>query len=201
MKIKTLNWAAIAFVSAATLTFTSCSSTPKGGSEPTVTTQEGVPGGTMVETYTTKASVQAIDAATREVTMVTSEGKTSKIIAGPKVKNFNQIQIGDQITATVTKTVDVSLLEPGETRGASQSSVSGSASEGTKPSATRSDTAEATARIEALDAKDRKVTLRFSDGTAETFDVRKDIDMSKAHLGQEILIRSTEAVAVRVEKP
>jgi hypothetical protein len=31
--------------------------------------------------------------------------------------------------------------------------------------------------------------------------VRKDIDMSKAHLGQEILIRSTEAVAVRVEKP
>jgi hypothetical protein len=160
-----------------------------------------VPGGTMVETYTTKASVQAIDAATREVTMVTSEGKTSKIIAGPKVKNFNQIQIGDQVTATVTKTVEVSLLEPGETRGASQSSVSGSASEGTKPSAMRSDTAEATARIEALDAKQRKATLRFADGTAETFDVRKDIDMSKAHLGQEILIRSTEAVAVRVEKP
>jgi Cu/Ag efflux protein CusF len=155
----------------------------------------------MVETYTTTASVQAIDAATREVTMVTSEGKTSKITASPKVKNFNQIQIGDQVTATVTKTVDVSLLEPGETRSPGQSSVSGSASEGTKPGAMTSQTVQATARIEALDAKHRKVTLRFSDGSAENFDVRKDIDMSKAHLGQQVLIRSTEEVAVRVEKP
>jgi hypothetical protein len=145
--------------------------------------------------------VQAINAATREVTMVTPEGKTSKVTAGPKVKNFNQIQIGDQVTATVRKTIVVSLLAPGETRAPGQSSAFGSASEGSKPSTMASQTVQATARIEALDAKHRKVTLRFSDGDTETFDVREDIDMSKAHLGQEVLIRSTETVAVRVEKP
>src|SRR6476646_719600 len=100
MKTKTLNWAAMALMPAAILTFTSCSS-PNGGADTTVTTREGVPGGTVVETYKTKAIVTSIDAASRKVVMETSEGKKTKFTAGPEVVNFEQIQVGDHVKATV----------------------------------------------------------------------------------------------------
>jgi len=201
MKTKTLNWAAMALVPAAILTFTSCSS-PKGGSEETTfAAQEGVPGGTLVETHKTQATVTGIDPASREVTMVTPEGKKSKMTVDPAVRNFNQIQIGDQIKATVTKTVHIRLLQPGETLPPGQSSNVAVSPEGSKPGVMKSETTQATARIEVLDAKKRKVTLRYADGDSETYDVRKDVDMSKAHVGQDVLIRATEAKAIRVEKP
>ncbi len=201
MKTKTLNWAAMALVPAAILTFTSCSS-PKGGSEETTfVAQEGVPGGTLVETLKTQATVTGIDPASREVTMVTPDGKKSKVTVDPEVRNFNQIQIGDQVKATVTKTVHIRLLEPGETLPSGQTSNVAVTPEGSKPGAMKSETTQATARIEVLDAKKRKVTLRYADGDSETYDVRKDVDMSKAHVGQDVLIRATEAKAIRVEKP
>jgi hypothetical protein len=200
MKTKILSWAAMALMPAAILTFTSCSS-PKGGSETTYSTQEGVPGGTMVETHKTTATVTGIDPADREVTMVTPEGKKSKVTVDPAVRNFSQIQIGDQVKATVTKTVSIRLLEPGETMSSGLSTNVTVAPEGAKPGVVTTETAQSTARIEALDAKKRKVTLRYPDGDAEKYDVRKDVDMSKAHVGQEVLIQSTEAKAIRVEKP
>jgi Cu/Ag efflux protein CusF len=203
MKTKTLNWAAIALVPAALLTFTSCSSSKsKGGAEETTfSAQEGVPGGTLVETRKTQATVTGIDPASREVTLVSPEGKKSKITVDPEVRNFNQIQIGDQVKATVTETVHIRLLEPGETGSPGQTGNVSVAPEGAKPSAAVSETTRGTARIEVLDAKKRKVTLRYADGDAETYDVRKDVDMSKARVGQDVLISSTEARAIKVEKP
>ena len=191
----------MALVPAAILTFTSCSS-PKGGSEETTfVAQQGEPGGTLVETTKTQATVTGIDPASREVTMVTPEGKKSQMTVDPAVKNFNQIQIGDQIKATVTKTVHIRLLQPGETLPPGQSSNVAVTPEGSKPGAMKSETTQATARIEVLDARKRKVTLRYADGDSETYDVRKDVDMSKARVGQDVLIRATEAKAIRVEKP
>jgi translation elongation factor P/translation initiation factor 5A len=200
MKTKTLTRAAVALMPAAILTFTTCSS-PKGGAETTVTTEEGVPGGTVVDTYKTTATVIAVDAASRKVTMVSPDGKESKVTAGPDVRNFNQIQVGDHVKATVTRKVAVSLLPPGATREPNQSSVVVLSPKGAKPGAVKADIVEATAKVEALDAKNRKVSLRYPDGDRETYDVRKDVDMSQAHLGQEVLIRSTEAVAISFEKP
>lgn len=212
MNTKRLNWAAMALMPAAILTFTSCSSTdkdkggaeatPKGGTtEAAAYVQEGVPGGIVVETYKSTATVTSIDPASRKLTMVTPDGTKSKYTAGPEIANFNQIQVGDQVKATLTKQVAVSLLEPGATRSPGETSVVALAPKGAKPGAVMADTVEATARIEALDLKKRKATLMFPDGKKKTYDVRPDVDMTKAHLGQQVLIRVTEAVAIRVEKP
>jgi len=210
---KKLSWFAMALMPAAILTFTSCSSAdkdkggtevavPKGGTETTTAfVEEGVPGGITVETYKSTATVTSIDPASRKLTLVTPDGTKSKYTAGPEVANFNQIQVGDQVKATLTKQVAVSLLEPGETRSPGQTSAVALAPKGSKPGVVMADTVEATARIEALDLKKRTATLQFPDGKKKTYDVRPDVDMSKAQVGQEVLIRVTEAVAVSVEKP
>jgi len=200
MKTKKLNWAAMALVPAAILTFTSCSSTPKGGTESSAMFQEGKPGGIVVDTYRETATVTGIDPATRKITLVTPDGQKNTITAGPEVRNFDQIRIGDQVRARVTRETAVRLLPPGETRGTSETGTIALAPKGAKPGAIMANTIESTARIEALDMKHRKVTLRFQDGQTKTFDVRKDVDMTNARLGQEVLIQYTESVAISVEK-
>jgi hypothetical protein len=52
-----------------------------------------------------------------------------------------------------------------------------------------------------MDLEHRKATLRFPNGQSETFEVRKDVDMTKAKLGDEVVFRATEALAISIEKP
>ena len=53
----------------------------------------------------------------------------------------------------------------------------------------------------ALDSDKRTATLRFQDGTTRTYPVRSDLDMSKYKVGDKMLIRLTESVALAVTKP
>jgi hypothetical protein len=57
MKSKMRQLAAITLVPAAMLTFTSCSSTPEGHGFTMVAAQQGVPGGVIVQTFKTTATV------------------------------------------------------------------------------------------------------------------------------------------------
>ena len=72
---------------------------------------------------------------------------------------------------------------------------------GAKPGVVMANTREFTAKVEAMDLAHRKATLRFPNGQSETFEVRKDVDMTKARLGDEVVFRVTDAVAITVEKP
>jgi len=162
--------------------------------------QEGTPGGIVVDTYRETATVTSVDPATRKIKLLSPDGSKSTVTAGPEVRNFDQIRVGDQVKATLTRETAVRLLPPGETRGTSETGSVALAPKGAKPGAIMANTIESTARIEALDMKHRKVTLRFQDGETKTFNVRKDVDMTKAQLGQEVLIQYTESVAIKVEK-
>jgi phage baseplate assembly protein gpV len=46
-----------------------------------------------------------------------------------------------------------------------------------------------------------KTTLQFPDGTTKTFAVRQDADLTQRKVGDEVVIRATEAVAISVKKP
>ena len=46
-----------------------------------------------------------------------------------------------------------------------------------------------------------KATLQFPDGTAKTIKVRDDVDLTKAAVGEDVVIRASEALAISVEKP
>ena len=54
-------------------------------------------GGAVVGKLTMTAVVQKVDSATREVTVKDSEGVTTTVVAGPLVRNFDQIRKGDKV--------------------------------------------------------------------------------------------------------
>jgi len=43
--------------------------------------------------------------------------------------------------------------------------------------------------------------MQFSDGSTQVVAVRPDVDLSKATIGTEVVIRKTAAIAMAVEKP
>jgi len=205
MKIKTLGL--VALLPVAVFAFTSCSSTPKCCSnpqvEPTTTTdyEKGVPGGIRVETYKETATVTGIDKAARKVTLVDKDGALTVVKAGPEVANFDQIEIGDQVKATVTEQLVVFVRKPGESSGDGAAAAVALAPLGEKPGALMANTVEITATVKSIDVEHQKATLLFPDGTSKTFKVRKDVDLTKQAVGAEVVIRATEAVAISVEKP
>ena len=201
MKSNTLNWAGLALLSAAMLAFTSCSSTPKV--EPTTSAEyeQGVPGGIFVETYKNTATVTAIDAANRKVTLVTPDGRKETFIAGPEVVNFDQIRVGDQVKATVTQQLAVYMAKDNPPASEGEATVVALAPKGAKPGRLITNTVQVIAKVTAIDLKHHKATLRFPDGTTKTVAVRKDVDLTQRQVGEEVVIRVTEAVAISVEKP
>jgi len=185
----------------AMLFFTSCSSAPKGETVTVAAVQKGVPGGIIIETFNTSATVTGIDAGTRKVTLVTPEGKQTTYKAGPEVINFDQIRIGDQVKATAARELVVFLGQAGSASGDGRAAAIALAPKGDKPGIFISDTVQVTAKVSAIDLKRQKATLGFPDGKSKTFQVRSDVDLTKVKLGEEVVIRATEALAILVERP
>jgi hypothetical protein len=201
MKPIALKLTSLALLPAALLTLTSCSSTPTGEGAAGVAYQEGVPGGVVVETYKMTATVTGIDAANRKVTLVTPEGKKTTVTCGAEVINFDQIHVGDQLKVTVTEELAASMATAGATNTDGGAAVVALAPKGAKPGGIMAKTVQVTAKVTAIDLKHHKATLRFPDGTEKTVAVRPDVDLTQRQVGEEVVIRCTEAVAIAVEKP
>lgn len=180
---------------------TSCSSLPKGEATKHVITQEGVPGGYTLETFKTTATVTGIDAATRKITIVSKEGKKQVLKAGPEVVNFDQIRIGDQLIVTVAEEVIVFMAQEGMPIADGAAAAVALAPKGDKPGMLVAGTAQITAKVIGIDRKSRKAMLQLPDGTTKTIKVRPDVDLSKRSVGEGVVIRCTDAVAIHVEKP
>jgi hypothetical protein len=196
MKTKLLNCATLACVFAALFTITACSS--PGGTEES-TAIETADGAIIVDTFTTTAMVTGIDAARRELTLVTPNRRREKYKAGPEVVNFDQIRIGDRVTAVLTEEVAVALGKGGAPIGTSGSGVA-LAPVGSKPGGVMVDTSEITAKVTAVDAQKHKITFELPDGTTRTVKAGRKIDLSAVRPGETVTIQVGEGLAVTVER-
>ena len=193
--------AVLAVVPAALLTFTSCATSPKVEKVTTTAYREGVPGGTLVETYKITATVTAVDAGTRKVTLVAPDGSRNTFTAGSHYRNFDQLRVGDAVQATVTRELVVLPGQNGVPPNDDHSAALPVVPAGEPSGVLKADTVQRSAKVGAIDQKGRQVTLQFQDGTSKTFPVRKDVDMKRMKVGEDVVIRTTSAVVLSQEKP
>jgi hypothetical protein len=206
MKAKTLKFAALAVLPATLLTLTSCSSTsstslPSADAGGAIAYQEGVPGGVIVNTLKVSARVTAIDKAERKATLLGPDGEKFTVKVGPEAVNFDQVRVGDQVNAIVTEQLVVSLSDKETPSAGGESGVVMLAPKGARPGGMAAGTTTVTAKVSAIDQKKRTATLRFEDGTTKTFAVRSDVDLSRRKVGEQVVFRVTERIAINVEKP
>jgi hypothetical protein len=163
-----------------------------------VTMASSAPGtGTIASTVKVTATVTAIDAAKREITLKGPQGK--ELTAGPDVRNFDQIKVGDSVVVRYAEALTLTLKKDGkELRGATETADAARAKKGEKPAGVVARQVEVTADVIALDAKTRTVTLR---GPNRVVDLKiPDPGQFKLiKVGDQIQAVYTEAVAVSVE--
>jgi len=205
MKMNTPNLTLLALLAATTLALTSCSSTPKAPPPAEETTglsyQEGVPGGVLVNTLKVSARVTAIDKGERKATLLGPDGEKFTVKVGPEAVNFDQVRVGDLVNATVTEQLVVSLSDKDAPPVGGESGVVMLAPKGARPGGLAAGTTTVTAKVTAIDQKKRTATLRFEDGRTKTFAVRSDVDLKHRKVGEQVVFRVTERIAINVEKP
>ena len=189
---------------AALLIFTACSTVsppPPATGEAGIAYQEGVPGGVIVNTVDVSARVTAIDKANRKVTLLDPDGEKFTIKVGPEAVNFDQIKVGDLVKATVTEELVIFMDDVGAPSGEGAAGVVALAPKGAQPGGLVAQTKQVIATVVAIDRAKRTATLRFEDGSIETFPVRDDIDLSQREVGERVVFRVTEMATISVEKP
>ncbi len=162
---------------------------------------EGVPGGAVVQTYELTATVASLDKTSRKLTLLGSDGIKQTVKVSPAAINFDQLQTGDRLKLTVAEELVVYVA--GEDESPSDAAVQhvALAPKGAKPGGIVTDTVQVTAKVTAVDPEHRKATLQFEDGNTRTVTVRPDVDLGKRRVGDRVVIRTTEALAVTVNRP
>jgi Cu/Ag efflux protein CusF len=195
---------AVFAVLALLLTLTSCASVsapPPAETSSASAYQEGVPGGIIVNTLDVSARVTAIDMANRKVTLLGPDGETFTVKVGPAAVNFDQVGVGDWVNLTVTEELVVYLNEGNEAPSDESAAAVVLAPKGAKPGGLVAETTQITGTVTAIDLEKRTATLQFQDGSTRTFPVRSDVDLSKRKVGEQVVFRITEMIAISVKKP
>ncbi len=196
MKRRTMHWVSAVLLAGAMFGFTSCST--KDGTED-VDLIETEDGAIIVDTLTLTATVTGIDTAKRKVTMVSPSGHKTTYKCGPEVVNFDQIEVGDQVKATVTEEAAI-FIGSGAPPSPMVSSGVALAPVGAKPGGVFVDSEQVTAQVIAVNAKKHKVTLQFPDGTTTQVKVSKKVDLNAVPLGTDITVQVSEGLAITVQK-
>jgi hypothetical protein len=194
MKVKTL--LSVAVASAAFATAAIAQQAPAGGA-----VLKSEPGkATAVAAVEASALVTAIDKATRTVTLKRPNGQLSDIVAGPEVKNFDQIKVGDSV---VVRYVEALSLELRKTKGEAGAPVVkeevAKAKPGEKPAVAGGRQVKAIAEVTAVDPAKKTITLKGPKGKVVTLDVRNPDQFKVVKVGDQVDVTYTEAIALSVE--
>lgn len=155
--------------------------------------------GVVAQSLKITATITAIDAATRDVTLKGPEGNLLTVTAGPEVKNFDKLKVGDKVDLQYVEALTLELKKGGgmivsrtETAGA------GGATPGAMPAAAAGRQVTIVADVVAVDPAKQVVTLK---GPQRTVDLRiSDAEQFKRIAkGDQVEAKYTQAVALTVE--
>jgi len=165
-----------------------------------VTLTKSAPGkGTAANVLRITASVEAIDPASRTVTLKGPRGRVVDVVAGPEVRNFAQIKVGDFVVVRYIQALTLELKKGGAgVREKSEKMDAARAPAGGQPAAGAARQITVIADVVALNAKTQTVTLK---GPKRTVDLklRDPKQFALVKVGDQVEATYTEAAAISVE--
>ena len=150
------------------------------------------------EMRTETATVEAIEAESRTITLKKPDGTFVTIVAGPDIKRFAEVKVGDKVNARYYENVIVRLKQPGEPEEASAVKAT-TGSEQVLPGGTRAKQMTITATIAAIDMNTPSVTFTGPNGWKYTSKVLDTEALAKVKVGDKVDIVWTQAMLVSLE--
>jgi hypothetical protein len=168
---------------------------------PAETPQGGAEGALAAAAIHVTATVVALDPAKRSVSIVGPLGQTNTYICGPAVRNYDQIKVGDKVKATYVESVAVAASPASAPASIGAGGTVAVAPKGAMPGVVMAKTIEITDKIEAIDTATRTITLEGVMGHPKTVKAGPHVDLAALKTGDDVRLRITQALAIRVEKP
>jgi Cu/Ag efflux protein CusF len=150
-------------------------------------------------TATIKATIDAIDHDSRLITLKGPDGNYETVYAGPEMKRFDELKVGDKVTFKITESVAYQIRKPGEPAAATPNEASIMRHPTEKPSGTITEQETATVTIKAIDMKVPSVTVTSEDGRTMSFKVKDKGNLKGVNPGDKVIITYTTAMLISVE--
>jgi Cu/Ag efflux protein CusF len=145
------------------------------------------------------ATVEAIDAAKREITLKGPKGKVVPLSVSPDVRNLEQVKVGDQVVVTYIEALSLTLMKEGKALRATTTKSDGvRAPEGAKPGGAVAEHVKVTADVIAVDQKTHMVTLKGPKQEVDLY-VADPAQLKLIKVGDQIEAEYTQALAITVE--
>jgi hypothetical protein len=153
------------------------------------------------QSMTVRATVEAIDHQSREVTLRMPEGNAVSFVASDEARNLGQVAVGDIVNAEYTESLSIEVVanegfepETGEMQAMARTR------EGEMPGVAAIDTKVATATVEEINIEANTFKLRQPDGTVQEYVARNPGNLKRAKVGDLVVFTVTTSVSIAVEQ-
>jgi Cu/Ag efflux protein CusF len=154
------------------------------------------------QTRSITATVEAIDKANRELTLKGPKGNLVVVEVSERVKRFDEIKVGDIISAQYTEALVFQLKKAEESAPlGTVEKVGGTPTEGDKPGAVVSSQVTATVAVEAVDPSVPSITVRNAENNILSYRVENAKNLEGVKPGDKIVVTYIEALAIQVSEP
>ena len=143
------------------------------------------------------ATIEAIDATTRNITLKIKDGSLETFKAGPAITRFNELKVGDTIEVTYVESLVMRVQKPGEAPAATTGDAAMTRNAG-RPGATLGAQVSTTVTVKAVDLAVPSITVLTEDGRTVTRKVEDKKNLNGVKVGDKIAITYTEALLMSV---
>jgi len=157
------------------------------------------PSGMKERTVEVIATVEAIDLDKRMVTLKGPKGNLFDLKVGEKARNLPQVKVGDQVKVKYYESLAFEVKKAGAPSEATAAAGVARTKEGEKPGGIIANQVTATATVEAIDAKTKRVTLKGPEGKTMVVKVKDPKNLKNVQKGDQVELTYTEALALSVE--
>jgi hypothetical protein len=154
--------------------------------------------GGVAEVVKLTATITAIDKASRDITLKGPQGNEVTLTAGPEVKNFDQMKVGDQVNVEYVQALTLELKKGGglvvartEQKGAA------AAKPGEKPAGAAGRQITIVADVIGVDAAKQSITLKGPKQTVE-MRIQDPEQFKRIAKGDQVEATYTQALAIAV---
>jgi len=152
-----------------------------------------------VQAVNITATITAVDKKTRDITLKGPQGNEVTFTAGPDVKNFDNLKVGDQVKADYTEAVTLELKKGGGlvVQRTDKAAVAG-AKPGELPAGAGGRQVTIVADVVAVDAAKQTIALKGPQRTVE-LQIPNPEQFKKISKGDQVEATFTQAVAIAVQ--
>ena len=149
------------------------------------------------------AVVTKVDSKTRTVTLKDKDGTVTNFVAGPEIKNFPQIKVGDRLTVTHELAVVIELLKVNNQgiRSEVQTTSQTSAPLGSKPASVISNTTTIIATVIGIDRQKLTISVKGTKGKPDIYRIKNAALLKDIAVNDEVKIVLYDAMAASFTAP